>query len=575
MRGKREAKIYMPANYEKSNKLITGKSNMTLSEQKTIAYALRKLRDVQVARPNHRFTDEEMRMGIKVEMSPREFVREVFKGKNATSIGKVLSTIAAGLHSSTILLETEEGNPDNWKTYSFIKTCEYKDGVFSITFHEEASVYLVNLQDHGNFTLLDYNVVSELDSSYAVRVYEYIEKEYRRQVARDKSLKTVEFYVDMVEFKTSIGVIDPDNHKVKELLNAYPAPSSVRYDYKERIELMEKLADIDRNMNTTTKLQRRQACKYNKFYELRRNVLEVAKNQINSVDFYNLAFDYEAVCAPGGKRVVGIHFTIYNKKDYHAVKESYEQMELPLENVNRAGSVDGVENVNRNVRAGSVGHVENVDGVESVDCIAGAGSVRNVENVEGMENVNRAGKVNYTGKAKHVEKVNRAESADVAVGEPEVIGIGRSYQSVESLAAILDGIGVTEYLKTYERYPCRIDGMKMNEVSLLKDITRTLIEEIFDLAVKQKTIQNIICAADYQQVRIVDNLLYVKKMYDKGMEIDNLEGYLTAAVKEDYAASEGIEMKSAKRSPRKRAGAFERRQYNMEELESELLKCKG
>jgi len=46
MRGKREAKIYMPANYEKSNKLITGKSNMTLSEQKTIAYALSKLRDV-------------------------------------------------------------------------------------------------------------------------------------------------------------------------------------------------------------------------------------------------------------------------------------------------------------------------------------------------------------------------------------------------------------------------------------------------------------------------------------------------------------------------------------------------
>lgn len=503
MRGKREAKIYMPANYEKSNKLITGKSNMTLSEQKTIAYALRKLRDVQVARPDHRFTEEEMRMGIKVEMSPREFVREVFKGKNATSIGKVLSTIAAGLHSSTILLETEEGNPDNWKTYSFIKTCEYKDGVFSITFHEEASVYLVNLQDHGNFTLLDYNVVSELDSSYAVRVYEYIEKEYRRQVARDKSLKTVEFYVDMVEFKTSIGVIDPDNHKVKELLNAYPAPSNVRYDYKERIELMEKLADIDRNMNTTTKLQRRQACKYNKFYELRRNVLEVAKSQINSVDFYNLSFDYEAVCAPGGKRVVGIHFTIYDKKDYQAAKEGYEQMELPLGNV------------------------------------------------------------------------DRAEGDGANVGGTEVVGSGRDCQSVESLAAVLNGIGVAEYLKTYERYPCTIDGMKMNEVSLLKDIARTLIEEIFDLAVKQKTIQNIICAAEYQQVRIVENLLYVKKMHDKGMAIDNLEGYLTAAVKEDYAASERIEMKSVKGSiGRKKAGAFERRQYNMEELESELLKCK-
>ena len=503
MRGKREAKIYMPANYEKSNKLITGKSNMTLSEQKTIAYALRKLRDVQVARPDHRFTEEEMRMGIKVEMSPREFVREVFKGKNATSIGKVLSTIAAGLHSSTILLETEEGNPDNWKTYSFIKTCEYKDGVFSITFHEEASVYLVNLQDHGNFTLLDYNVVSELDSSYAVRVYEYIEKEYRRQVARDKSLKTVEFYVDMVEFKTSIGVIDPDNHKVKELLNAYPAPSNVRYDYKERIELMEKLADIDRNMNTTTKLQRRQACKSNKFYELRRNVLEVAKSQINSVDFYNLSFDYEAVCAPGGKRVVGIHFTIYDKKDYQAAKEGYEQMELPLGNV------------------------------------------------------------------------DRAEGDGANVGGPEVVGSGRDCQSVESLAAVLNGIGVAEYLKTYERYPCTIDGMKMNEVSLLKDIVRTLIEEIFDLAVKQKTIQNIICAAEYQQVRIVENLLYVKKMHDKGMAIDNLEGYLTAAVKEDYAASERIGMKSSKGSAGKRAGSFERRQYNMEELESELLKCKG
>ena len=284
---------------------------------------------------------------------------------------------------------------------------------------------------------------------------------------------------------------------------AYPAPSNVRYDYKERIELMEKLADIDRNMNTTTKLQRRQACKYNKFYELRRNVLEVAKSQINSVDFYNLSFDYEAVCAPGGKRVVGIHFTIYDKKDYQAAKEGYEQMELPLGNV------------------------------------------------------------------------DRAEGDGANVGGPEVVGSGRDCQSVESLAAVLNGIGVAEYLKTYERYPCTIDGMKMNEVSLLKDIVRTLIEEIFDLAVKQKTIQNIICAAEYQQVRIVENLLYVKKMHDKGMAIDNLEGYLTAAVKEDYAASERIGMKSSKGSAGKRAGSFERRQYNMEELESELLKCKG
>lgn len=532
MRGKRETKIYMPANYEKSNKLITGKSNMTLSEQKTIAYALRKLRDVQVMRPDHRFTEEEMRMGIKVEMSPKEFVREVFKGKNATSIGKVLSTIAAGLHSSTILLETEEGNPENWKTYSFIKTCEYKDGIFSITFHEEASVYLVNLQDHGNFTLLDYNVVSELDSSYAVRVYEYIEKEYRRQIARDKSLKTVEFYVDMVEFKTSIGVIDPDNHKVKELLNAYPAPSNVRYNYKERIELMEKLADIDRNMNTTTKLQRRQACKYNKFYELRRNVLEVAKNQINSVDFYNLAFDYEAVCAPGGKRVVGIHFTIYNKKDYNEAKGSYEQIELPL----------GIEE-----------HVENVNSVEAMD---GIGSVKSVENVDFVE------------KARAMENMT----------ESEVVGVPYEYQTIEHVAAVMDGLGIEAYLKTYHQYPCRVDCMKKNEVTLLKDVTRTLIEEIFDLAVKQKTIQNIITAAEYQQIRIVDNLLYVKKMHDRGMEIDNLEGYLTAAVKEDYAASEGIGMKGAKNSKKnaaKKAGAFSGRHYNMEELESELLKCKG
>ncbi len=568
MRGKRETKIYMPANYEKSNKLITGKSNMTLSEQKTIAYALRKLRDVQVMRPDHRFTEEEMRMGIKVEMSPREFVREVFKGKNATSIGKVLSTIAAGLHSSTILLETEEGNPENWKTYSFIKTCEYKDGIFSITFHEEASVYLVNLQDHGNFTLLDYNVVSELDSSYAVRVYEYIEKEYRRQIARDKSLKTVEFYVDMVEFKTSIGVIDPDNHKVKELLNAYPAPSNVRYNYKERIELMEKLADIDRNMNTTTKLQRRQACKYNKFYELRRNVLEVAKSQINSVDFYNLAFDYEAVCAPGGKRVVGIHFTIYNKKDYNEAKESYEQIELPL------GIEDHVETVDNGEAAGGADRVETLDGMGTSGRVRSVNTAALVENADSVETMDGAGFAKSVDNVDFVEKARAMEN----MTESEVVGVPYEYQTIEHVAAVIDGLGIEAYLKTYHQYPCKVDCMKKNEVTLLKDVTRTLIEEIFDLAVKQKTIQNIITAAEYQQIRIVDNLLYVKKMHDKGMEIDNLEGYLTAAMKEDYAASEGIGMKGTKNSNKnaaKKAGAFSRRHYNMEELESELLKCKG
>lgn len=546
MKGKKETKIYMPANYEKSNKLITGKSNMTLSEQKTVAYALRKLRDVQVLRPDHRFTEEEMRMGIKVEMSPREFVREVFKGKNATSIGKVLSTIATGLHSSTILLESEEGNSDNWKTYSFIKTCEYKDGVFSITFHEEASAYLVNLQDHGNFTLLDYNVVSELDSSHAVRVYEYIEKEYRKQIARDRSLKKIEFYVDMVEFKTSIGVIDPDNHKVKELLNAYPAPSNIRYDYKERIELMEKLADIDRNMNTTTKLQRRQACKYNKFYEFRRNVLDIAKNQINSIDFYNLAFDYEPVCAPGGKRVVGIRFTIYDKKDYKAEKENYEQMELPL----------------------GTASVENVSNLQTADTETGD----NVEIVEGAGDMNPTENMIHARKAGDKEIMDDVDYVENIGSVSEVVGVTYDQQSAEEIGNVIESIGVDTYLKTYYQYPCKVDSVNKNDVTLLKDIIRTLIEEVFDLAVKQKTIQNIICAAEYDLVRIVDNILYVKKMYEKGMEIDNLEGYLTAAVKEDYAASEGTRLKSGKTSAAQKTSQFERRHYNMEQLEKQLLK---
>ena len=542
MKGKTGTKIYMPANYEKSNKLITGKSNMTLSEQKTVAYALRKLRDEQVMRPEHRFTDEEMRMGIKEEMSPREFVKEVFKGKNATSIGKVLSTIATGLHSSTILLETEEENSDNWKTYSFIKTCEYKDGVFSITFHEEASSYLVNLQDHGSFTLLDYNVVSELDSSHAVRIYEYIEKEYRRQTARDKTLKKIEFYVDMVEFKTSIGVIDPDNNKVKELLNAYPAPSSARYDFKERIELMEKLVDIDRNMNTTTKLQRRQACKYNKFYEFRRNVLDVAKNQINSIDFYNLTFDYEPVCAPGGKRVVGIQFTIYDKKDYQTEKENYEQLELPIGEV--ASAIAGVNS------AETVDTVGTVNSVETVDTV---GTVNSVENADISRTANNVG------------------TADIP--QSEVVGAAYGQYTIEEISGLLESVGTAEYLKTYHKYPCTVNISDKNELTYLKDVVRTLIEEMFDLAVKQKTIQNMMYLSQYQYIRIVDNLLYVKRKIDRGMDIDNLEGYLTAAVKEDYAAAENISPKGIVKKDRKKAGSnFEGRKYDMDSLEEQLLK---
>ena len=566
MKGKTGTKIYMPANYEKSNKLITGKSNMTLSEQKTVAYALRKLRDEQVLRPEHRFTDEEMRMGIKVEMSPREFVREVFKGKNATSIGKVLSTIATGLHSSTILLETEEGNSDNWKTYSFIKTCEYKDGVFSITFHEEASAYLVNLQDHGSFTLLDYNVVSELDSSHAVRIYEYIEKEYRRQTSRDRTLKKIEFYVDMVEFKTSIGVIDPDNNKVKELLNAYPAPSSARYDFKERIELMEKLADIDRNMNTTTKLQRRQACKYNKFYEFRRNVLDVAKNQINSIDFYNLTFDYEPVCAPGGKRVVGIQFTIYDKKDYQAEKENYEQLELPIGEV--ASAIAGVNSVENVDTAGTVNSVENADTAGMVNSVENADTAGTVNSVE---NVDTAGTVNSVENADISRAANNAGSADTP--QSEVVGAAYGQYTMEEISGLLESVGTAEYLKIYHKYPCTVNITDKNELTYLKDVVRTLIEELFDLAVKQKTIQNMMYLSQYQYIRIVDNLLYVKRKYDRGMEIDNLEGYLTAAVKEDYAAAENISPKGTAKKDRKKAGSnFEGRKYDMASLEEQLLK---
>lgn len=329
-----------PLKYEKSNMLIYGRYNMSKMAQKTLAYALSTLR-------GRRFTKREMEMGISVTFTSSE-IRHVLINPNAArrgSLSKELKNIATNLHGKTVFIM---GDDEDFISFTFIKTCEYSNDSFKITFHENMSPYLVNLETSGNFTVLDVNHIKGMRSSYTIRIYEICES--FAYLAKTHSGILVKKF-DLVEFKLMIGLIDSEDPDIRAITSRY---KSDYYMIGKKIEelyesSLKAIDDINEKLNHASELSLSeneravyiealqnsrkawsekitQIHKYRSPTEFRRRVLEVAKKELEEMmdrGEVDVCFDFEMLTR--NQNIYGFQMVILTRKGREAYRKQQEE----------------------------------------------------------------------------------------------------------------------------------------------------------------------------------------------------------------------------------------------------------
>lgn len=331
-----------PLKYEKSNMLIYGRYNMSKMAQKTLAYALSTLR-------GRHFTKRDMEMGISVTFSSSE-IKHVLVNPNAArrgTLSKELKNIALNLHGKTVFIMGDDDN-DDFVSFTFIKTCEYSNDLFTITFHENMSPYLVNLEKSGNFTVLDVNHIKGMRSSYTIRIYEICES-FAFLAKKNNGIVVKKF--NLIEFKLMIGIIDSEDPDIRAITSRYKTEYNMigkkieeLYEsaLKEIEDINEKLShaselslsDKDKEqyikmLQNSRKLRSEkitQIHKYRSATEFRRRVLEVAKKELGEMmdrGEVDVCFDFEMVTV--NQQIQGFQMVILTREGREIYRKQKEE----------------------------------------------------------------------------------------------------------------------------------------------------------------------------------------------------------------------------------------------------------
>lgn len=323
--------------YEKSNYLITGRYDLTMMEQKLIAYSLTKIRE-------RRFdiTEEELSKGIEVTFSKREIEDNLLSKKRGT-LSKELKTIADDLMSAKVFINANDSD-GNFKGFTIIPNCEYVQGEFKIRYNSEMSPLIANLKE--NFTVLDYNKVKLIKGIWAVRLYELCESlQYK---IKKEGFTIVNYHI--VELKLMLGVINSESPEVDKILKAHKsnydaieAALNAALEFKKsssvaalsnQIKICE--AELKNVISSTRKNELEKQLKklrsdvkkelninpYSNSAEFKRKVLEVAKKELDELfndGLINVRFEY--TLQKRRKKYNAVELRIINSKGQKRINE--------------------------------------------------------------------------------------------------------------------------------------------------------------------------------------------------------------------------------------------------------------
>ncbi len=273
--------------FKKSNIIIGAKYKSTIYENRLLAAALYNLQNAA--------TNEN---GDLVARMTAAQLKELFG--RGESVYSHLKPVAASLIGRSIGIEDDDKKEFHYMT--IITDAEYKDGVCTITFNKNLKKRL--LQIERKFTYLSLPVMMDFISVYSFRLYELLKSE---AFMGNKNCQTtldggLEFYISLSELKLELGVVDASEKKVQEVLNGKEMP-----DYDKAVEIASHKS-------------------YNKWGDLRKNVLEVAVKEITEKT--DLEITYVPKRAGIGGKTSGVIFTIhfkYSEEENSSINKDVEE----------------------------------------------------------------------------------------------------------------------------------------------------------------------------------------------------------------------------------------------------------
>lgn len=260
-------------NYKRSNTLISSKYKSTLFSNRLMAISLSKI------------TNDEAEIdaagGITLKISGNE-IQNLF-GSTSHDFFKDLDSTANSMTGRTVGWSNPETK--EFEYTSVVTNAKFKDGIFEIEFNKNMNKYLKELDSQ--YTVLNLPLMLSFKSVYTFRLYEILKsKSYvpKKILSENKKFK-IQFDVD--ELRLILGVVNAELESVQKVLNK----TKGKPDYARAVEVSPEKIFVQ-------------------WYELKRNCIEVAVNEINKNEMSGMYVEYEPLKKGRGGKVYSVVFYI-------------------------------------------------------------------------------------------------------------------------------------------------------------------------------------------------------------------------------------------------------------------------
>lgn len=288
-----------PILIRKANNLIVSKYKSSLLENILVSIGLSRM---------YIATDG----NVVANIYPREISKIMGKDEDDCNIYTRLKNVSRSITGHNMLVEDGKGN---FVAFNLVKTASYINGTFTITFHEAAKPYIMNLKT--NFTTMNLLTLSSFHSNASFRLYEILLKEAYKIPPEPGAFVEKTYNISELRFMLSVANIEEE--KIQRELNKYQKAEEIDWDKLYGMALEKK---------------------HPKWNNFRDHVIEKAKNELD--EKADLRFEYECI-RHGREGYKSIKFRIFSNTPVHPV-EDYTLKEKIL--LNQEGHQYDLEEIN-------------------------------------------------------------------------------------------------------------------------------------------------------------------------------------------------------------------------------------
>lgn len=264
--------IYENSEYLKSNLLMGAKYKTSILGNKLIAISLSHLEYKEKGNSGDRT--------VRSQVTAAE-IKALLNG-NDGSFYKQINSAAAALTGQVMGMSNPE--TQSFKYISVIKTSEYRNGLFTVEYHEALSEYLMDIKK--NYTILNLPLMLSFKNVYSFRLYELLRSRTFLPKNVKKNINKFKVSFSLAELKFSMGAVNADSDKVKEELANRKNPN-----YEKAI------------LNATEQV-------YKKWGDFKKAVMDPAVAEINGNKLSDISISYTTKKMGQGGSVYQIDFIV-------------------------------------------------------------------------------------------------------------------------------------------------------------------------------------------------------------------------------------------------------------------------